>query len=142
MKAEDGRDLEHIGEEIGNDIERIVKVDGEEVFVTFELTGPQSISIPPPPLVANEYPRVRFGLRLLVRSTGESSEEGRAFVASVVADERFVSFVNLSTIRSLRPFGALSSVIAGEGSEDLEDAMSLIEGGRELSRMARSADAI
>lgn len=134
LEPEDGRDLEHVGEEVGDDVERVVQVDGEEVLVAF-VAGAEGLC---------PVARVRkdlFDLVLLVvgvakeappRNLGDEGlevpAEPLALAVLLVPDERLVALIDLSPVGLLSVPEAVAGVVAGQGREDLEHALALVEG--------------
>lgn len=124
--TEDSRDAEERREEVWDDIERIVEVDGKKVMVLF---------------AGKVAPMVVEGGLFLTRArerveTAETEVKEPGFGRRwVVTDEGCVSFASLVHVQRIEVSRALASVMRRHGAEEVQDAPALLE--RRRPRLAR-----
>lgn len=125
---EDSSDSEERSKEIGNDVERVVKVDGKEVLVLLarEVT-PDDTRLVVGMIIGGERAIVEGVGVALGRGREPGKQAPRLAPGGHLAEERGVSLLGLLGIHGLGVSGALFGVVWAERGEELNDAIALIK---------------
>lgn len=119
--TEDSGGPKERGEDIRNDVERVVQVDGEEVLVLLALKVPSDI-------LHLARPSAERELRVRRRAAEQAGKPARAGPRAFMANEGDVPLVHLLGVEVLHVSRALFGVMWRERADQLEDVVSLLQG--------------